>query len=446
LIALSLREIASITGGSVVQGNAATVFDTVATDTRKMRPKALFFALIGERHDGHSFLPQAVANGAGGLVVSSWEDLPPGVPTVMVQDTLKALQGLASYNRAKSKAILVGVTGSTGKTTTKDLIASVLSVRLRTLKSEGNYNNEIGLPLTLLELDETHEAAVVEMGMRGPGQISALCELARPKGAVITNINETHLELLGTISNIAAAKGEILEHIPEDGFALLNIDSPFIQREAARCRGKVVYYGIEAPVGISGSKIRPEGAGSFFTATIGGEHQDFYLPAPGRHNVMNALAAIGVAWELGLTREEIYQGLSEATFTGMRLEIIDGGGYKIINDAYNASPASTKAALEVLRELAAGHRSIAVLGDMLELGVRALEGHCEVGETAAKQGVHYIIAVGELSEKIVEGAVKAGFPPEKALRLKIYRYSRSPGHYRSRHLFLSHGNPAACGV
>jgi len=418
LIALSLREIASITGGSVIQGDAGTVFYTVATDTRKMRDKALFFALIGERYDGHSFLHQAVANGAGGLVVSSWVDLPPGVPTVMVQDTLKALQALASYNRAKSKAFLVGVTGSTGKTTTKDLIASVLSVRLRTLKSEGNHNNEIGLPLTLLELDDTHEAAVVEMGMRGPGQISALCELARPKGAVITNINETHLELLGTISNIAAAKGEILEYIPEDGFALLNIDSPFIQREAARCRGKVVYYGIGAPVGISGSNIRSEGTGSLFTATVGGEQHNFYIPVPGRHNVTNALAAIGVAWELGFTVEEIYQGLSKATFTGMRLEIVDGGRCKIINDAYNASPASTKAALEVLREVAVGRRSIAVLGDMLELGVRAVEGHREVGEVAAKQGIHYIISVGELSRKIVEGALKAGFPPEKAFWCK----------------------------
>lgn len=420
MISTSIREIASVLRGRVMQGDPAAVFTSVATDTRKMRANALFFALVGERYDAHSFLSQAVAAGAGGLVVSRLEDLPPGVPVVMVENTLSALQSLAAYNRQRSGAPLVGVTGSTGKTTTKDMIASVLGARLRTLKNEGNFNNEIGLPLTLLELDESYEAAVVEMAMRGPGQIHALCEIARPMGAVITNINETHLELLGTLSNIAEAKGEILEQIPSGGFAVLNAESPFMRREAGRCRGKVIYYGIDQPAEIRGENIRAEGTGSRFNAVIGGHTREFYLPLPGRHNVMNALAAIGVGLEMGLTVEEIASGLSSLTLTGMRLEVIEGGRLKIINDAYNASPASTRAALGVLKDLAGGRRTVAVLGSMLELGARARGGHREVGETAAALGLDCLITVGELAGHIGEGAVDAGFPPEKVFRRQDY--------------------------
>ncbi|MDD4237409.1 MAG: UDP-N-acetylmuramoyl-tripeptide--D-alanyl-D-alanine ligase [Desulfotomaculaceae bacterium] len=416
MISISTREIASVVRGRVLQGDPAAVFSSIATDTRKMKVNALFFALVGEQYDAHSFLPQAVAAGAGGLVVSRLENLPTGVPVIMVENTLAALQSLAAYNRQRSGAVLVGVTGSTGKTTTKDMIASVLRVHLHTLKSEGNFNNEIGLPLTLLELDESHEAAAVEMGMRGPGEIQSLCEIARPKGAVITNINETHLELLGTVSNIAEAKGEILEHIPSGGFAILNAESPFIRREARRCRGKVIYYGIEQPAEIRGENILAEGMGSRFNVDIDGQTHAFYLPVPGRHNVMNALAAIGVGLEMGLTVEEITSGLATVALTGMRLEVIEGGSLKIINDAYNASPASTRAALGVLKDLAGGRRSIAVLGTMLELGARAQGGHREVGKTAATLGLDYLITVGELAGHIVEGAVDAGFSPEKVFR------------------------------
>lgn len=416
MISLSIREIASAMRGSVIQGDPAAFFSSVATDTRKMRSGDLFFALAGERYDAHCFLSQAAAAGAGGLVVSRPDGLPPALPVVLVENTLTALQSLAAYNRQRSEVNLVGVTGSTGKTTTKDMIASVLGVRLHTLKSEGNFNNEIGLPLTLLELDENYEAAVVEMGMRGPGQIHSLCEIARPKAAVITNINETHLELLGTVSNTAAAKGEILEHVPAGGFAVLNAESPFIQREAGRCRGKVLYYGINQPAEIRGENIRAVGPGSRFDAVIGGKNHTFYLPVPGRHNIMNALAAIGVGLELGLTVEEIARGLAAVTLSGMRLEVIEGDSLTIINDAYNASPASTRAALSVLKDISTGRRSVAVLGDMLELGTRAREGHREVGETAAALGLDYLIAVGELAGHIAAGALDAGFPMERVSR------------------------------
>lgn len=413
---IPISEIAKATGGRIIQGDSRVMVSSVSTDTRKIKRGDLFFALSGERYDAHNFLAQATLAGAGALVVSRPLDIPSGIPVLMVDDTLVALQALAASNRERCGVTVVGITGSTGKTTTKDMVARVLNVRLRTLKTMGNFNNEIGLPLTLLDLDDTFDAAVVEMAMRGPGEIDTLCRIARPKGAVITNIGETHLELLGTVSNIAAAKGEILEHIPPDGFALLNAESPFIRREAGRCRGKVIFYGIEQSAEIMAENIRPEGGGSRFNVVVDGESHRFALPVPGRHNVMNALAAIGVGREMGLNTEEIAEGLAAVTLTGMRLEIIEADGLKIINDAYNASPASTKAALQVLIELAGGRRTVAVLGNMLELGPWSAEGHREVGETAAELGLDYLVAVGDLAAGIAEGAAGAGLSGDRVLR------------------------------
>lgn len=413
---ITFGDIAEVTGGEILQDDPLALFSAVSTDTRTIKRGDLFFALQGERHDAHDFLERAAAAGAGGLVVHRKTDLPPLLPVLLVNDTLSAMQALAASNRAGCRAFLVAVTGSTGKTTTKDIIASVLGTRLRTLKTTGNYNNEIGLPLTLLELEEQCEAAVVEMAMRGPGEIDALCRIARPDSAVITNIGETHLELLGTVSDIAAAKGEILEHVPPRGFALLNAESPFIHREAARCKGRVIFFGSDQNGGIRAENIRLEGGGSRFDAVAGAWRRTFTLPVPGRHNVMNALAAIGVGRELGLRDEEIAAGLAAAALTGMRLEIIETGRLKIINDAYNASPASVKAALQTLIELAGKRRTVALLGNMLELGPRAASGHREVGETAAGLGLDCLVAVGDLAADIAEGAVGAGLAAQKVFR------------------------------
>lgn len=416
MIPIYLAEIARVTGGEIVQGDPGAVFTSVSTDTRTIEAGDLFFALRGENYDAHSFLDRAVSAGAGGLVVNRGTDLPTDIPVLLVADTLSALQSLAASNRARSGVFLVGVTGSTGKTTTKDIIASVLGTRFATLKTTGNYNNEIGLPLTLLKIGRDCEAAVVEMAMRGAGEIDSLCRIAGPDSAVIATINETHMELLGDVSSIAAAKGEILEHIPPGGFALLNAESPFIRREAARCRGRVIFFGLGPDADIRAENIRPEGGESAFDVVIGDERSTYVLPVPGRHNVINALAAVGVGREMGLTGEEIARGLASVVLTGMRMEIINTGGIKIINDTYNASPASTRAALQALVDLAGSGRKVAVLGNMLELGPRSPESHRELGETAAKLGVDCLVTVGDLAESIHAGAAGAGLRPEKAVR------------------------------
>ncbi|MCG9968083.1 UDP-N-acetylmuramoyl-tripeptide--D-alanyl-D-alanine ligase [Pelotomaculum terephthalicicum JT] len=411
--ATTLVEIAKAIGGEIIQGDSGVVFSQVSTDSRKIEPGSLFLALRGKKYDAHQFLDLAVAAGAGGLVVDRAVKVTAGLPVIKVFDTLAALQALAALNRDRCGIPLIAVTGSNGKTTTKDMIASVLGRRLRTVKTMGNYNNEIGLPLTLLHIDESSEVAVVEMGMRGPGEINTLCRIARPTGAVITNIGEAHLELLGTVSNIAAAKGEILENIPADGFAVLNADSPFIRREAGRCRGKVIFFGTDKECEIMVKDVRAEKGGNQFTAKISGREWGFSLSLPGRHNVLNALAAIAVGREFGFSIEEIAEGLNTVTLSDMRLEIIEAADVKIINDAYNASPASTGAALRVLKEVSGGRCTVAVLGNMLELGPRAVEGHVEVGSIAADLGVDSLVVVGDLASGIAEGAVRSGMPAGK---------------------------------
>ncbi|MBE3587804.1 MAG: UDP-N-acetylmuramoyl-tripeptide--D-alanyl-D-alanine ligase [Thermoanaerobacteraceae bacterium] len=409
---MTVAEIAGILKGRLCQGDPEVRVGAVSIDSRRLASGQLFFALRGERHDGHDFIPAAVAAGAGGVVVDRLvTGIDPAVPVIQVANTLVALQELARYNRRAYRVPVIGVTGSSGKTSTKDLVAAALSRRMQVLKTTGNQNNEIGLPLTLLEMDDGHQAAVVEMAMRGPGEIAFLCDLARPTAGIITNIGEAHVERLGSVESIARAKGELLEAIPPEGFALLHRESPFMEREAARCRGRVYFFGFAEQAHVRALDIRPGGGGNRFKVRLpDGSEGDIYLPLPGRHNVLNALAAVGVAWALGVSLEDAARGLAAASLSPMRLEMVEKNGITIINDAYNANPASTGAALQVLAEMGAGRR-IAVLGDMLELGREAFPGHRRVGAAVAAGAVDYLVTVGELGRIIATGAVEAGFPP-----------------------------------
>lgn len=413
MLTYQINEIAQITKGTLLQGDPQTQITGVITDSRKVKEGDLFVALKGQQVDGHDFLNKAVELGASALLVSQQPaELPSGVPVIKVADTLVALQQLGSHNRLKLNIPVIAVTGSNGKTSTKDMLAAVLQTRFKTLKTQGNFNNELGLPLTLLNLEEDHQAAIVEMGMRGLGQIDFLAGLAKPTGAVITNIGEAHLELLGSVHNIAQAKTEVLEHIPTEGFAVLNGDSPFIKELASRCKGKVWLYSLTEDADITASQLQPEGNGVRYQVKYPGGSGEIFLPVPGSHNVMNSLAAIGVGLQLGLSFQEIAQGLAQVELTHSRLEIIEKNGYTIINDTYNASPSSTKAALRVLQETAKGRR-IAVLGNMYELGALEQSGHREVGEAAAAQEVATLVAVGDLAQFIAQGAGDAGLPQER---------------------------------
>lgn len=428
---LSIKEIAGAIGARIIEAEgpkaAGAGLDRpgtgifcsrVSTDTRTVSPGDLFIALVGERFDAHDFIPQAIDKGAAAVVASR----PPAgalvVPVLLVDDTLAALQRLAAYNRRQFTLPVVAVTGSNGKTTTKDLIASVLGSRYKTLKTTGNFNNHIGLPLTLLKLDGTYGAAVLEMGMRGLGEIDLLAGIAQPNVAVITNIGETHLERLGSIENIATAKSEVLNHLDPEGTAVLNGDDPWVRKVAGKFKGRVLFYGTGAENDIRVADIKTDGQSSVFTVHYQDRLASVMLPVPGRHNVQNALAAVGVGLVTGLSMDGITAGLAQPELTAMRLEVLEKGPYKIINDAYNANTASVKAALQVLADQAGNRRRVAVLGSMFELGERAQAGHREVGEAAFESGIELLVTVGDLAEYIAKGALAKGMAPEKVFHCR----------------------------
>ncbi|MCL0032524.1 UDP-N-acetylmuramoyl-tripeptide--D-alanyl-D-alanine ligase [Peptococcaceae bacterium] len=402
----TLEEITLAVDGELMQGDKNKTVSSVSIDTRTLKKGDLFFALRGTKYDAHEFLEQAVEKGASGLVVSKDDlSLKSSVPIIKVSDTLKALAKLAAYNRKENDVFIIGVTGSNGKTTTKDLIYAVLKKKYSVLKNKGNFNNEIGLPLTLLELNESHDYAVLEMGMRGFKQIDALCKIADINAGVITSIGTAHLELLGSIDNIALAKGEILENVPQNGFALIPADKLAMLRPA-RCRGEVYTFGVEVNADYCATDIKAKNGFMEFIAHTPYGKAKMSLPLLGRHNVANAMAAVAVALKLGFELEEIKEALLDVEVSPMRLQIIKNKKFIIINDAYNANPDSVKAAIDILLELGDGRRKVAVLGDMLELGEKEQEMHYEVGEYL--KNIDVLLTVGRLAEHIAFGAKCAG--------------------------------------
>lgn len=404
----TIEEICTATRGSV-QGEAAGVrFQGICTDTRMVQPGDLFIALIGERFDGHEFVKQSLAKGAAGVVISKKPaEMPAGAVAVMVGNTLKALQDIAQFHRRRFSIPVIAITGSNGKTTTKDLTAAILASKLTVLKTEANFNNEIGLPRTLLNLTKEHQVAVVEMGMRGSGEIAELAAIAEPTAGIVTNVGETHIELLGSLANIAAAKAELVEAVPSQGFVVLNADNAYVKAMSGKAAGKVIFYGIEQPADIQAVQIQVEGLYTTFTCRCYGAAFPVKLPMIGLHNVYNTLAAVAAAWELGLSAQDIQTGLDRFQPSSMRQQIERVGEYIVINDAYNASPLSMAGAITTLQQVAAG-RSVAVLGDMLELGDVAIEAHQRIGRTAAQSGVNAVVTVGALAEHIVIAAREAG--------------------------------------
>ena len=329
----------------------------------------------------------------------------------MVKDTLQALQEIAGFQREKNRIPFIGITGSNGKTTSKEMIASVLGTRYAVLKNEGNYNNHIGVPLTLLRLEASHEIGVVEMGMSGMGEIRRLCEIARPETGIVTNISTAHLEFLGSLERVKEAKGELVEFINEQGTVVLNADDPMVMDLKDRVRGRLLTYGIEdSRSDVRADRIQDRGIeGSTFLLRMQNKEIEVRLSVIGGHNISNALAAAsaGLVHHIGL--EDIKKGLEAFRGLSMRMEILSlEDEVKVINDSYNANPFSMKKAVEALSKAQRGGRTFLVVGDMLELGDISEKAHKEVGEFAAERAVDFLIVVGELASFIAKGALKKG--------------------------------------
>ena len=391
-------------------------FTGVTTDSRAVKPGELFVALKGGNFDGHDYCVKAAELGAAGVVVSrDVEGLPAGVSVFKVEDTLLAYQQLAHAYRLKQQGLKVfAITGSNGKTSTKDLLAACLGAKYKVVKTQGNFNNEIGLPKTLLSIQPDTDIAVVEMGMRGLGQIAELCRIAEPDSGLITNVGETHMELLGSMENIGKAKSEIVVDLPSDGFAVLNGDNEYVLAAAGKTKAQVVYFGLGENCDYRGSDIVTSALGTTFTCTEkkSGKSVSVRLQLIGEHNVYNALSAIAGAACYGVPLEDSAKALATARLTGSRQEIIYIGDITFINDAYNASPASMEAALKTLAEAKkAAHgavRTIAVLADMLELGAISEDAHRRVGRWAVENGLDYVLTYGPEAAYISEEVKKLG--------------------------------------
>lgn len=406
MIDFTLKQIAEITGGEYIGPDHMlnTPINGITIDSRAVQPGELFVPIVGERFDGHDFIPSAVEKGAVASLAhkeGEWN-----CPIIRVCSTEEAFRAVAGAYRAMFDIPVIGVTGSVGKTTTKELIASVLSQRFDTLKNQGNLNNQTGVPLTLFRLRENHGAAVVEMGTNHHGEIAALSDIVRPTIGVITNIGESHIEYLGSRDGILREKCDVFKNIGDAGRAIVNGDDD----KLCTLRGRMdslITYGFGGENDIRAEDVKDKGLeGSEFTAVYGDKSLRLIVPAPGRHMIMNAMCAMAVGLALGMTEEKIAKGVAAYVPASGRMDIIKGGSITILSDAYNASPTSMKGSIDIACK--GKGRSVLILGDMLELGEKAPDYHCQVGRHAAAAGADMLISVGSLSREINRGAAEGG--------------------------------------
>ena len=415
MIPFTLKEIAQVTGGRLVEADPDAVVAGVQVDSRKVAAGELFVALPGSRADGGQFA--AAAAEAGAAATLAQEGTVPAGPRVEVADPLAALAALGTAVRDRSTAAVVAVTGSNGKTTTKDLLAATLGTRLRTVANQASFNNEVGLPLTLTRIEPHTQAVVVEMGARGPGHIAALARLARPVVGVVLNVGESHLGMFGSREAIAKAKGELVEALPAEGTAVLNADDPQVAAMADRTVAQVVTFGRTAAAAVRAERVELDGEGRarFLLHTPAGT-APAALPAPGEHLVGCALAAAAAAHVLGVGPADVAAGLVAARLSPGRMQVRRRpDGLTVVNDAYNANPSSMTAALKTLAALGRqGGRTVAVLGEMAELGPTAAAEHDRIGRLATRLGIDRLVGVGEPGRVMVNAARMEGMWPEEA--------------------------------
>ena len=413
---LTLSQIAQLAGAKLSGGGANVSVTKISTDSRTLKRGELFVALRGERFDGHKFVEAAAKSGAAGaLVAENWKGrVPEGCATLITADTLQAYQNLAANYRKSLPLKVISITGSNGKTSTKDFTAAVLSRRFRVTKTEGNFNNHVGLPRTILEATSEDEVAVWEIGMNHPGEIAMLAKIAGPDVAIITNIGVAHIEFMGSREAIAREKGALVEAVTARGSVILNADDPFSAEIGGRTRARIFWAGITAGT-VNAVEITQSASGSEFTIREGAHRCRAQLPVPGLHMVQNALLAVAAGRVFGLSLEECASALAAAPLTKARLQIKEISGVQFIDDSYNANPDSMKAALRTLVELDADGKRLAVLGEMGELGEESERGHREVGEEAATLGVDGLIAVGKMGKIMAKAAAKAGLEKTSAV-------------------------------
>ncbi|NGT11060.1 UDP-N-acetylmuramoyl-tripeptide--D-alanyl-D-alanine ligase [Clostridium perfringens] len=405
MLELNLQEIVKATKGALLKEADVKEIKAVSTDTRKIEEGTMFIALKGEIFNGNNYVLDAFDKGAKIAIVDEVKcdlnELKEDVALIKVENTGRALMDLAKFYREKLGLKVVGITGSAGKTSTKDLVAAVLSDKYKVFKTKGNFNNEIGLPLMILELDSTYDVAILEMGMRGLGQIKELAEIASPDLGIITNIGISHIEILKTRENILKAKMEIATFFDKNNTLVVCGNDDFLGA-LPEAEYKIVKTGVGENFKIGAKNIALEELSSKFTVYDGEKEEEFSLDMPGEHNISNLMLGIAIAKELGVSFEEMKRGLKNIEATSMRLELIKKDGFSILNDCYNSSPVAVKSAIDVMKNIE-GKRRIAVLGTMRELGHKSEEAHEEIGKYAKENGIEKVLCFGDFSENIKEG-------------------------------------------
>jgi len=415
-------DVVKATGGSLARRGRSVLFDGVSTDTRTITAGSLFVPLAGAHFDGHDYIGQAVGAGAAGVLVQRGregllEKSAGEAAIISVDDTLKALGDLARYWRARFQIPVVAITGSSGKTTTKEMAAAIIGREKQLLKNEGNFNNLVGLPMTLFQLNESHEVAVLEMGTNRRGEIARLTEIAGPTVGVITNVGPAHLEGLKSLETIREEKGDLFRVMDNRGTAVINLDDEALAPWAEKWKGKKMTFGIQADADVTASHITHEGEkGTIFKLLMEGASREILLPVLGFHNVSNALAAAAASSAAGLSFDAICQGLMAFRPVGGRMEVyrLKNGG-TLIDDTYNANPASVAVALKTLQGLKGECRSTVILGDMLELGSEAEKYHEEIGRSLADTGVNKVYLRGDFARVTAKGAMKRGMKSDQVL-------------------------------
>jgi UDP-N-acetylmuramoyl-tripeptide--D-alanyl-D-alanine ligase len=430
----SLRDILEATGGKLIRQGAEGIFGEIVTDSKSVKEGSVFIALKGQRFDGHRFLGDAIRRGAACVLVHKRPALAmlKDATAIQVRDTLEALGDLAHHRRTATAPKVLAITGSNGKTTTKEMIAAIIvraamdgdSLEGRVLKTEGNFNNLVGLPLTLLRLKDSDKIAIVELGTSNPGEIARLTRIAEPDIGIITSIAPAHLSGLKTVAGVAREKGELFRGLGARGVAVVNADDPWTRRLGAKFKGRKITYG-------KGGDVRGEdrkflGAeGTEFTLAAGSERERIRLKLCGEHNLSNALGAAAMAYGLGVDTAAIREGLEAVRPFSMRMAIEEWNGVGVINDAYNANPASMEAALKTLGRMETRGKKIAVLGDMLELGREARERHLDLGRQAARYGADLLYVLGRQARAVEKGAIRAGMDAARVVIGKNHRHVAS---------------------